>query len=125
MSVSNVFIISGLLLTLIGCFIEIIGMLSVKDKKLYSSILMSGFLEQNIVDGFTFKYRQIEGFLFIIIGTFFQIIPNVFVINFEIKPCVFAGIILAIILLSFFTDMLVVNFSKTRHDRELARRIKK
>lgn len=122
MSISNLFIVVGLLLTLIGCLIEIIGMFNIKNKKLYSSILMSGLMEQNIIDGFKLKYRQIEGFIFILIGTILQIVPNIFIMNFKIKSTLVTAIVLILIIISFLIDKSTIKFSKIKYDEELNRR---
>lgn len=122
MSISNLFVVAGLLLTLIGCLIEIIGMFNIKNKKLYSSILMSGLMEQNIIDGFKLKYRQIEGFIFILIGTILQIVPNIFIMNFKIKSTLVIAIVFILIIISLIIDKSVIGFSKIKYDEELSRR---
>ncbi len=125
MIISCVLITVGLFLILIGCFIEIIGMFSIKDKKLYSLSLLPGFFEGNIIDAFKFKYRQIEGFMFIFVGTIFQIIPNIWLINIKIRFSIVIIIICLLIIASFFIDNYVVFFSKSRYDKELAIRTHK
>lgn len=126
MNYSNVLTSLGLLTVISGSFLAIKGIVKQKSMDLYSSALAPGFINtDNIRFAFKQKNSQFEGFILILVGSFFQLLPTLIIFNQKIifnKYICVIGEILFVVLASFIFDTIMMRKSSKDYNKEDKRR---
>lgn len=98
--------LSGLMFSIIGAYFGAKGFFSEKNKDLYGRTLLYFFNKEHFESIVSQKYREISGFILIIIGSVMQLISNIIGKNFIKIDC--QGYILTFILIIIMYLLLTI-----------------